>query len=122
MTATAHATSTRPSGTPRATHGRPGQINCYTLDRDSSLTSFGAHKRCVVFGALDGSTVEVRVDDVQGDSDLPWPTVEQVMAVARHQTHRVHPKGSKLVLISEADASNTPTRSKWFSFQVLAGR
>lgn len=121
MNATANIVSTR-STSPRALHGRPHQINGYTLDRDSSITSFGAHKRCVVFGALDGSTVEVRVDDVPGDEDLPWPTVEQVMAVARHQTHRVHPKGSRLELVSQTEAGESAPRSKWLSFQVHGGR
>lgn len=82
----------------RIAHGKPNQLNIYVLDRDSSITGYGAHKRCIVFGSLCGSQIEVRVDAVEGDEDLPWPTEAQVRKVASHPHDRLHGRGTKLAL------------------------
>jgi len=83
---------------PRNPHGKPYQLNAYVLDRDSSITGYGAHKRCVVFGSLCGTQISVRVDAVEGDDDLPWPTEAQVRKVASHPHSRLHGSRVKLHL------------------------
>jgi hypothetical protein len=63
----------------RMPHGVPGQINGYTLDRDSVITGYGKHYR--VLGVHpSGDTLEIRVDHTGGPR---MPTVAEVLAVAR---------------------------------------
>ena len=86
-------------------HGKPHQINIYVTDRESSITANGLHKRCIV--VKDRELIEVRVDDVTGDQDLPWPTLEQVIKVASHPDHRMHGRGIKLQHLETEEQEHT---------------
>lgn len=100
-------------------HGKAHQINIYVTDRDSSITAKGQHKRCIVFKC--GQMIEVRVDDVTGDSDLPWPSVDQVRAVAMHPCHRMHGARIKLQLVETEESEQVGSApgiqaNRWYRF------
>lgn len=71
-------------------HGRPGHLNVFILDQDDVVTGFGKHARVVAFHP-DHEGLYVRVDRPSkarrsGDlayPDLPDPTADQILAVAR---------------------------------------
>ncbi len=108
-----------PQTNQQQTHGKPHQINIYVVDRESSITSKGLHKRCIVFKA--GNAIEVRVDNVAGDEDLPWPTLDQVKAMANHPDHRMHGRGVKLQHLETHEPEHQSTTpgflgSRWYIF------
>lgn len=115
-----------PTGSPKMAqhtekqpHGKPHQINIYVTDRESSITAKGQHKRCIVFQA--GNLIEVRVDDVTGDQDLPWPSLDEVRAVALHPEHRMHGHRVKLQHVETEEQENCGSvpgiqASRWYRF------
>lgn len=108
----------------RQPHGVPHQLNIYVKDRESTITARGKHKRCLVFGVSSATQVQVRVDDVPGDGDLPWPSVDQVVAAAHHPHHRMHGRGTRLEfaqLEEEESSYRGPLKgSRWYNFNVVA--
>lgn len=107
-------------------HGIPGQLNVYYRDTETDITSFGKHKRVVIF--LDPPTghIQARVDqvDVEGDDQLPWPTLQQVMRVARG-FQRMHPRGTVLRhrLIEGQEYQEGQTIAlpcRWYEFEAVS--
>lgn len=82
---------------PRQPHAVPNQMNIFELDRHSSITSHGKHARCSVFKDVATDKIEIRVDHTLSDADLPAPTMKQMLRVAKHPDHRLHPLGKRLV-------------------------
>ena len=60
-------------------HNETGQINVYTLDRESHITGFGAHARVVAFSPINGRCY-CRVDYLEL---LARPTNAEILIAAR---------------------------------------
>ena len=76
-------------------HGLADQLNIYTLDVESDVTSFGKHNRLVVF--LDNATKHIEIrEDIRG---LPSSTEKDRQRVARG-CQRLHPRGTRLRFVS----------------------
>lgn len=106
----------------RQPHGVPNQMNIFELDRHSSITSFGKHARCTVMKDVETGKIEVRVDHTTSDPDLPAPSIEQLLRVAKHSDQRLHARGERLV--HERSFDEIPTLmgrkapSSWHIFDV----
>jgi len=107
----------------RKEHNVPFQRNLYVLDRDAEYTSKGKHKRVVVSMARDRSEVTGRVDAVEGDEDLPWPTDAQVLRICK--VAKMNPPRTKLVFqrvefeeeyVRISLGRTAPTR--WYVYEV----
>ena len=112
----------------RQEHGVPHQLNVYRKDRESPITRMGQHKRCLVLGDPLTGGVEVRVDSVCGDQDLPWPTLKQVLAMAMHPVWRMHLRATSLafreVLEEQPPVAQVAgiLQSKWYAFYAVGRR
>lgn len=107
-------------------HGVPHQINIYTRDRDRDITGFGRHKRALVFLVPSDQTISVRVDHVEADRELPWPTLRQVLRVCNgwqrmHAKHvRLRPKGQPIDEMN--GVTNKPCRFYEFTMHSWSAR
>ena len=112
-------------GTPSLPHGKPHQVNLFIKDSDSTRTGRGRHKRCMVFLDPRSGDISVRVDAVEGDESLPWPTERQVHAVATHPVWRMHGRNTRLVLkhsLQEAEPRGAAgiEACRWYLYEVVS--
>jgi hypothetical protein len=83
-------------------------LNVYTPDIKSDITSKGKHNRLLVF--KDGNAIEIR-EDYQG---LPMSTESDRMRVANDTYQRMHGKGSYLNLVDVFDYDG----SVWYRYSI----
>lgn len=76
----------------RLEHGQHGHLNGYELDTEAECTGRGQHRRCIVYGSPDGSSVTVRAEASETTAHLPEPTMAQIRKVALGE-QRVHDAG-----------------------------
>jgi hypothetical protein len=95
-------------------HGVPGQVNIFTLDKNSSITSFGKHNRLLVFGEVNGN-VSIREDLNTGPKLSNW---EDRAKVASDSYQRMHPEGTWLKPHLEQHEADCI----WFEYLVIPSK
>lgn len=107
----------RHKATRKEPHGVEGHVNVYVLDQESEITSYGKHNRLIVFFDRMSGCVEIREDILHG---LPDSTEADRQRVARGY-QRMHPKGSKLELLSTFDDESARGRWKcrWYRYAIV---